>query len=177
MNLPLGHLNFISYSDTSETVQIWKYFGNVEKFIDEFNDAKNSGHLSKDFPIDLNLSVKEAMASPRLICHRTKMNWSPQFVMKGFQLRGAWARSVQAYFDWISFVPEIAKLSEHDKVCFSVVLHKNSDFSGVVDSWQRHHFCLDFVYTSVSSSSSSWNFIYWGMLLSKRQEYVGSHRH
>lgn len=122
LNSPLGRLNFIAYSNTSEASTIWKYFGNVEKFIDEFNDSNNAGHLSKGFPIDLNVTVKDAMASPRLICHRTKINWSPQFVMKGYQLRGAWARSVQAYFDWISFIPEIDKLSDNDKVSFFHIL-------------------------------------------------------
>ncbi|KAE9549459.1 hypothetical protein FO519_007334 [Halicephalobus sp. NKZ332] len=114
LDLPLGRLNFVT-SSGSDPSSIWEYFGNVEKFIDEFADSADFGHLTEGFPIELNLSAKECIQKPRMICQRTKMDWAPNFFMKASHIKGAWARSVQAFFDWISFIPEFEELSDTDR--------------------------------------------------------------
>ena len=88
----------------------------MENFIDEFADSTEFRHLEEGFPIELNVTARDCIYKPRVICHRTKMDWAPQFVMNKLQIKGAWARSVQAFFDWVSFVPEFEEFSENDKV-------------------------------------------------------------
>lgn len=114
--MPLGHLNLITCNDFDNPVELWKYYGKVEKFIDEFADCYESAHLTEGFKIELNVTARDASLSPPVIMDRTKLDWTPKFLMEGRHLKAAWARSIQAYLDWISFIPELEQLNEHDKV-------------------------------------------------------------
>uniref|UniRef100_A0AC35G625 Uncharacterized protein n=1 Tax=Panagrolaimus sp. PS1159 TaxID=55785 RepID=A0AC35G625_9BILA len=115
LSLPLGRLNLISLISTKNVKEISKYYSLVEKIIDNFVDADYVTHSTVDFKVNLDLTALEASEAPRLICERTRIDWSAKHFLTGATLKAVWARTVLGYLDWISFIPEMDEFNTIDK--------------------------------------------------------------
>jgi hypothetical protein len=115
LSLPLGRLNLISLISAKNVKEISKYYSLVEKIIDNFVDADYVTHSTVDFKVHLDLTALEASEAPRLICERTRIDWSAKHFLTGATLKAIWARTVLGYLDWISFIPEMDEFNTIDK--------------------------------------------------------------
>jgi hypothetical protein len=114
--LPLGKLNLISTLSYKDVKDISKYFSLVEKIVDNFVDTSDYlTHSTSDFKVHLDISAAEASETPRLICNRTKLDWSAKYFLTSKSIKQIWARTILSYLDWISFIPELDNFNSNDK--------------------------------------------------------------
>jgi hypothetical protein len=117
ISLPLGQLNLISNTPPKAVENVWNYFTTVERIIDNYNDDSDYlTHIAPDFNITLDISALQASETPKLICKRTKMDWTAKEFINSEIFRNIWARTVLSYFDWVSFIPELKSLDSDDRV-------------------------------------------------------------
>jgi hypothetical protein len=115
LSLPLGKLNLISTLSYKDVKDISKYFSLVEKIVDNFIDTDYLTHSTSDFKVHLDISAAEASEAPRLICNRTKLDWSAKYFLTSKSIKQVWARTILSYLDWISFIPELVYFNSSDK--------------------------------------------------------------
>jgi hypothetical protein len=85
------------------------------RIVDNFVDTDYLTHLTSDFKVHLDMSAAEASEAPRLICNRTKLDWSAKHFLTGKNIKSIWARTLLSYLDWISFIPELDDFKSKDK--------------------------------------------------------------
>uniref|UniRef100_A0AC34H036 NR LBD domain-containing protein n=1 Tax=Panagrolaimus sp. ES5 TaxID=591445 RepID=A0AC34H036_9BILA len=115
---PLGAMNIVEKLDTFDTSSIIKYFTRVDKLCDDYFDS-NAHHAfspESEHMFSTNVSALTALAEPRKISARTKIDWSNTFLVTPVLFHRSWCRVLSLYIDWTSHIPELHQLSLTDQV-------------------------------------------------------------
>ncbi|CAJ0916951.1 unnamed protein product, partial [Mesorhabditis belari] len=68
----------------------------------------------------INVSLKDAIRSPQIICTRTPYDNSRDQVLNLKNLTLMWCRMVSHYFDWTAGIPDLLRMAEEDRISLCV---------------------------------------------------------
>ncbi|KAE9552012.1 hypothetical protein FO519_004775 [Halicephalobus sp. NKZ332] len=117
-NKPLSAQRIIPDFNACDSRSVSKFFVLVERLCDDYFDSTASHMFSPELEhsFTTELPPEKAFFQPRSISTRTKIDWSPRYVLNSTGMKRMWCRIVAHYCDWVSHIPEFSRLSHGDKL-------------------------------------------------------------